>query len=120
MALSIETDGLIEPIITRQKGDRYELIAVERRLRALKKYTQYKTVEAKIIDADDLQARRISAVETIEAIIEIVDAHLIEDNEYAAMGITPESSFFFAGKTSFNSCQPKQTIKYFRKWYVAV
>jgi hypothetical protein len=50
---------------------------------------------------NDLQARRISAtenlqledfsaIESIEAIVEIIDAHLIEDNEYAAMGQTPE------------------------------
>ncbi|KPA18897.1 chromosome partitioning protein, ParB family, partial [Candidatus Magnetomorum sp. HK-1] len=50
---------------------------------------------------DDLKARRISAaeniqresfsaIETIEAIVEIIDAHLIEDTEYAALGDTPE------------------------------
>ena len=90
LAISIQTDGLIEPIIARQKGNRYELIAGDRRLRAIKTFTPKKTIQAKIIQVDDLQARRISAaenlqrqdfsaVETIEAIVEIVDAHLIEN-----------------------------------------
>jgi len=101
LAASIEREGLIEPIITRPKGKRYELIAGERRLRAVKKYTKLKEIQAKIIIVDDLKARRISAaenlqregfsaIETIEAIVEIIDAELIEDKEYAAMDNTPE------------------------------
>jgi hypothetical protein len=101
LASSIQNDGLIEPIVIRPKENRYELIAGERRLRAMRHYTDRGTIEAKIIHVDDLQARRISAaeniqregfsaLETIEAIVEIVDAHLIEDTEYAAMGDTPE------------------------------
>jgi len=49
-----------------------------------------------VIDASDLQARRISAaeniqrenlstIESVEAIVEIIDAHLIEDTESAEM-----------------------------------
>jgi DNA-binding NarL/FixJ family response regulator len=102
LAASIDNEGLIEPIIIRPKNDRYELIAGERRLRAIRTYTAFKTIQARIIDVDDLQARRISAaenlqredfsaIESIEAIVEIIDAHLIEDDEYAAMGQTPEN-----------------------------
>jgi len=58
------------------------------------------TIQAQIVIAGDLQARRISAaenlqredlsaIETIEAIVEIVDAELIEDKEYASMGKNP-------------------------------
>jgi len=58
------------------------------------------TIQAQIVIANDLQARRISAaenlqredlsaIETIEAIVEIVDAELIEDKEYASMGKNP-------------------------------
>ncbi len=54
----------------------------------------------RIIEVDDLQARRISAaenfqredlsvIETIEARVEIVDAELIEDKQYASMGKNP-------------------------------
>ena len=39
--------------------------------------------------AENLQREDLSAIESIEAIAEIVDAELIEDKEYAAMGKTP-------------------------------
>ena len=58
------------------------------------------TIEAQIVIANDLQARRISAaenlqredlsaIETIEAIVEIVNVELIEDVEYSSTGRTP-------------------------------
>ena len=94
---SIQRAGLIEPIVVRLKGRRYEIIAGERRFRAIRDFTDWKTIPAQIIKADDLKARRISAeenlqredlsaIETIEAIVEMVDAELIEDKEYASMG----------------------------------
>ncbi len=59
-----------------------------------------KTIPAQIFKANDLEARRISAdeniqredlsaIEKIEGIVEIVDAELIEDKEYASMGKKP-------------------------------
>jgi ParB family chromosome partitioning protein len=100
LAVSIQREGLIEPIVIRPKRGRYELIAGERRFRALRDYTGMKTIQAQIVKAGDLQARRISAaenlqredlsaIETIEAVVEIVDAALIEDKEYALMGKNP-------------------------------
>jgi len=100
LAASIQREGLIEPIVVRPKKDRYELIAGERRFRALRDYTSIKTIQAQIATASDLQARRISAaenlqredlsaIETIEAVVEIVDAELMEDKEYASMGKNP-------------------------------
>lgn len=100
LAASIQRDGLIEPIVVRPKKDRYELIAGERRFRAVRDFTEMKTIQAQIVIASDLQARRISAaenvqredlcaIETIEAIVEIVDAELIEDQEYFSMGDKP-------------------------------
>ena len=97
LAASIQREGLIEPIVVRPKKDRYELIAGERRFRALRDYTEIKTIQAQIVKAGELQARRISAaenlqredlsaIETIEAVVEIVDAELIEDKVYASMG----------------------------------
>jgi ParB-like chromosome segregation protein Spo0J len=58
------------------------------------------TIQAQIIEVDDLQARRmsaaenlqredLSAIEEVEAIVEIVDAELIEDKQYALMGRNP-------------------------------
>jgi len=100
LAASIQRDGLIEPIVVRPIRKRYELIAGERRLRAIRDYTELETIQAQIVTVDDLQARRISAaenmqredlsaIEAIDAIVEIVDADLIQDKEYATMGKTP-------------------------------
>ena len=96
LAESIKREGLIEPIVVRRKGRRYEVIAGERRFRAVRDFTEMETIPAQIVKATDLQARRISAaenlqredlsaIETIEAIVEIVDAELIEDTQYASM-----------------------------------
>ena len=40
LAASIQREGLIEPIVVRPKKDRYELIAGERRFRAVRDYTR--------------------------------------------------------------------------------
>ena len=100
LAVSIKREGLIEPIVVRTKGNRYEIIAGHRRVEAVREYTDWKTIPAQIIKADDLQAQRISAAENIqredlsaieetEAIVKIVDAELIEDKKYASMGKNP-------------------------------
>lgn len=100
LAASIKLEGLIEPIVVRPYGERYQLIAGERRWRAIRDYTDIKAIKAQIVTAVDLQARRISAaenlqredlsaIETIETIVEIVDAELIEDKEYASLGKNP-------------------------------
>ncbi len=59
-------NGLIEPVIVRpHKKDRFQLIAGERRLRAIKDYTDVSVVQAKIAQVDDLKARRIGAAENL-------------------------------------------------------
>jgi len=101
LGASIVQDGLIEPIILRpqQKG-RFQLIAGERRLRAVKTYTDMEMIQAKIVNVDDLQARRISAaenilrqglsaLESIEATIEIIDVEMGNDPWYLTVGKTP-------------------------------
>lgn len=101
LGASIVQDGLIEPIILcpQQKG-RFQLIAGERRFRAIKDYTDMTTIQAKIADVDDLQARRISAaenllredlsaIESIEATIEIIDVEMGKEPEYLTVGKTP-------------------------------
>ncbi len=66
----------------------------------VRKYFELKTIPAQIVIASDLQARRISAtenlqredlsaIETIEAVVKIVDAELTQDKEYASMGKKP-------------------------------
>ncbi len=97
LAATIQREGLIGPIMVRPNGDRYELIAGERRLRAVRDYTEIKTIAAQVVKANDLEARRksaaenlqredLSAIETIEGTVEMVDAELIEDREYVSMG----------------------------------
>jgi ParB/RepB/Spo0J family partition protein len=97
LAGSIIQDGLISPILVRPMGEYFELIAGERRLRAVRDYTNKQTIEARIVETDDIGARRLSAAEniqredltvfeTIEAIVELVDAELMADREYASMG----------------------------------
>jgi len=90
LAASILREGLIEPIVVRRKERRYEIIAGEWGFRAVRDFTEMETIPAQIVKAIDLQTRRISAaenlqredlseIETIEAIVEIVDADLTED-----------------------------------------
>ena len=101
LGVSIVQDGLIEPIIVRpQKNGRFQLIAGERRLRAIKDYTDMTSIQAKIAVVDDLQARRISntenilredlsVIESIEATIGIIDVEMGEMPEYLTVGKTP-------------------------------
>ncbi len=100
LAVTIQREGLIGPIMVRPNGGRYELIAGERRLRAVRDYTEIKTIAAQVVKKNDLEARRISAaenlqredlsaIETIEGTVEMVDAELIEDKEYGSMGKKP-------------------------------
>jgi ParB family chromosome partitioning protein len=98
---SIVLDGLIEPSVVRpQKKGRYQLIAGERRLRAIKAYTNMTMIQAKIADVDDRKARRISAaenhlrqdlssIESIESTIEIIDVEMDKDPWCLTVGKTP-------------------------------
>ena len=101
LGASIIRDGLIEPIIVRpRKKERFQLIAGERRFRAIKDYTDFNVIQAKIVEVDDLKARRISdsenrlredlsVIESIEATIEIIDEEMGKDSEYLTGGKTP-------------------------------
>ncbi len=100
LAQSILTDGLIQHIVVCLNNGHFETIAGGRRVEAIRKYTDIKEIPARIVNVDDLQARRISvaenlvrenlsSIETIEEIVEIVDAELMEDKEYASMGKNP-------------------------------
>ena len=101
LAKSISRDGLLQPITVRKTGKRYELIAGERRLRAARDHAGMEQIDCRIIEADDMSARRLcaaenlqrddlSAIEEVGAIVEMVDAELIGDAEYDALGETPE------------------------------
>ena len=101
LGASIQQNGLIEPIVVRLNGgNRFQLIAGDRRFRAVRDYTDMKTIPAQIIKVNDLEARHISTAENLqredlsfveetEAIVEIVDAELMGDKEYTAKGEKP-------------------------------
>ena len=97
---SITQNGLIHPILARPVNEGFELIAGERRFRAVRDYTDTETIEAKIVEADDIGAQNLSATEnelredlsifeTIEETVTIVDSQLQGDDDYDAMGATP-------------------------------
>lgn len=58
LAKSIETDGQLEPIIVRKKAECYEILAGHRRTYAAKSIGK-QTMQAIIVDVDDITANRI-------------------------------------------------------------
>jgi ParB family chromosome partitioning protein len=65
LAASLKTTGLIQPIIVRRSGERYELIAGERRLRAAK-LAGLTTLPAIIRDVDGFTQAQMALVENIQ------------------------------------------------------
>jgi ParB family chromosome partitioning protein len=65
LAKSIETNGIIQPLIVRRKADHYELIAGERRLRAAK-VAGLEEVPAVVQDYADDHILEIALVENIQ------------------------------------------------------
>ena len=96
LATSIARDGLVEPIVVREQHGGYELIVGERRWRAVHAIPGYHTILARVVEATDIQARRMNAaenmqredlspIETIEALVEVIDAEMIDEDGYAAL-----------------------------------
>lgn len=65
LAASIRSQGILQPLILRRSGGRYQLIAGERRLRAAKE-VGLKAVPAVIRKADDEQMLALALVENIQ------------------------------------------------------
>lgn len=65
LAKSIEKYGVIQPIIVRKLGDRYEIIAGERRYRA-SRLTKNTTIPAIIKELDDFERENIALIENIQ------------------------------------------------------
>lgn len=63
--LSIKTNGILQPLVVRAVGKKFEIIAGERRWRAAKD-AGIETIQCKIIDVDDTRAHELSLVENIE------------------------------------------------------
>ncbi len=65
LAASLREHGLIQPLVVRRVGDRYQLIAGERRLRAATQ-AGWTEVPVQIRDADDRQVAEIAIVENLQ------------------------------------------------------
>ena len=65
LAASIKEKGIIEPLVVRKKGERYELIAGERRLRA-SRMVGLKEVPVVVMEAGDEEALELSLIENIQ------------------------------------------------------
>lgn len=65
LADSIRSEGLLQPIVVRKVGDRFQLIAGERRWRAHQSLG-LKTIAARIIEASDTSSAVISLIENLQ------------------------------------------------------
>ncbi len=65
LADSIAANGILQPILVRQVGERYEIIAGERRFRGAK-LAGLSEVPAMVLDADDLTAARYALIENLQ------------------------------------------------------
>ena len=65
LKISIEEHGIIQPIIVRKKGTKFEIIAGERRYRA-SKMAKKDTIPCIVKDMDDLKVRKIALIENIQ------------------------------------------------------
>lgn len=65
LAESIQTHGLLQPVVVRPVGDRYQLIAGERRLRAAE-LAGWTDVPAQVVQADDRQVAELAIVENLQ------------------------------------------------------
>jgi ParB family chromosome partitioning protein len=65
LAASLKGTGLIQPIVVRRVGDRYQLIAGERRWRAAK-LAELESLPALLREADDIEQAQMALVENIQ------------------------------------------------------
>jgi ParB family chromosome partitioning protein len=65
LAESLQTHGLLQPVVVRRHGDRYQLIAGERRLRAAVK-AGWSDVPVQVVEADDRQMAELAIVENLQ------------------------------------------------------
>lgn len=65
LASSIKADGVLQPIIVRRAGDRYQIIAGERRWRAARR-AGHMSIPATIRDATDPEMLKIALIENLQ------------------------------------------------------
>lgn len=98
LADSIRSEGLLQPVVVRKTGDKYQLIAGERRWRAFQQL-KLKTIPARIVDASNASSAALGLIENLqrEGLNPIEEAHgyasLIRDFD-----LTQESAADRVGK----------------------
>jgi ParB family chromosome partitioning protein len=65
LAESIRSEGLLQPIVVRRQGDRFQLIAGERRWRAFQ-LLKIRTIPARVVEASDASAASIGLIENLQ------------------------------------------------------
>ncbi|MBW8782813.1 MAG: ParB/RepB/Spo0J family partition protein [Verrucomicrobia bacterium] len=65
LAESIRSEGLLQPIVVRKLGDKYELIAGERRWRAFQ-LLKLKTIPVRLVEASNASAAAIGLIENLQ------------------------------------------------------
>lgn len=73
---SVREHGVLQPLLVRRVGDRYELIAGERRLRAAQA-AELKEVPVQIMDVTDREALELALIENVQR----EDLNIIEEAE---------------------------------------
>lgn len=91
LAQSIKVNGVVQPLLVRRKGNRFELIAGERRLRAAR-LAGLQTVPAVIKDVPDEKLLEIALVENIQREdLNPIEEALAYRSLLEAVGLTQES-----------------------------
>jgi ParB family chromosome partitioning protein len=65
LAESIRSEGLLQPIVVRRHGDRFQLIAGERRWRAFQ-LLKIRAIPARVVEASDASAASIGLIENLQ------------------------------------------------------
>ena len=76
LAESIRSEGLLQPIVVRKNGDKFQLIAGERRWRAFQQL-KIKTIPARIVEASNASSAALGLIENLqrEGLNPIEEAH---------------------------------------------
>jgi ParB family chromosome partitioning protein len=65
LSASVKTHGILQPLVVRQMGDQFQLVAGERRLRAAQE-AGLKSVPVRVVDFNDQQVLEAALVENIQ------------------------------------------------------
>ena len=76
LAESIRSEGLLQPIVVRRQGDRYQLIAGERRWRAFQ-HLKINAIPARVVEASNASSAALGLIENLqrEGLNAIEEAH---------------------------------------------